>query len=146
RYQVDPSLVKAVVWRESRFRASARGRVGEIGLMQIRELTGKEWAAAEKVSGFSARHLFDPETNTRVGAWYLAHLLKRYRETDNPAVFALADYNAGRTHVLRWNQGEAKTSSRAFLHHMDFPGTRDYVEAILNRCHHYHLTWHAAEK
>ena len=32
---VDPMLVKAVVWRESRFNPRAHGRAGELGLMQI---------------------------------------------------------------------------------------------------------------
>ena len=31
RYGLEPALVKAVVWRESRFDPSVRGRVGEIG-------------------------------------------------------------------------------------------------------------------
>ena len=55
RYGVDPALVKAVIWRESRFKAGARGRVGEIGLMQIREPAAYEWAAAENKPNFSPR-------------------------------------------------------------------------------------------
>ncbi|MBT6449374.1 MAG: transglycosylase SLT domain-containing protein, partial [Verrucomicrobiales bacterium] len=35
-YDVEPALVKAVVWRESRFNPDARGTSGELGLMQIR--------------------------------------------------------------------------------------------------------------
>ena len=49
RYQVDPALVKAVVWRESRFDPDARGRAGELGLMQIRAAAAAEWAAAERI-------------------------------------------------------------------------------------------------
>src|SRR5512144_2060024 len=47
RYGIDPALVKAVVWRESKFNPKVRGRVGEIGLMQIRPLTAQEWAQAQ---------------------------------------------------------------------------------------------------
>src|SRR5689334_15337979 len=46
-YAIDPALVKAVVWRESRFNPRVRGRVGEIGLMQIRSLAAQEWAQAQ---------------------------------------------------------------------------------------------------
>ena len=46
RYGVEPALIKAVVWRESKFHAEARGRAGEIGLMQLREETAQEWADA----------------------------------------------------------------------------------------------------
>src|ERR1043165_6858468 len=49
KYGVDPALVKAVVWRESWFNPHAKGRKGEIGLMQIREEAAGEWAKAERV-------------------------------------------------------------------------------------------------
>lgn len=130
-YGLDPALVKAVVWRESRFRENARGKVGELGLMQVGKLAGQEWAEAERVSGHRHLDLLDPARNTRAGAWYLAKLMKRYVRTDRPEAYALADYNAGRANVLRWLQGGASTNSEAFLATMDFPGTRDYVRAIL---------------
>ena len=141
RYQVDPALVKAVVWRESAFQASAKGAAGEAGLMQIRNLAGQEWAQAERMAAFSIDLLYDPRTNTMAGAWYLSHLLKRYRQTDCPPAYALADYNAGRTHVLRWNKGEARTNSVQFLAQMDYPGTREYIRAVLDRHSHYRATW-----
>lgn len=133
RYAIDPALVKAVIWRESRFNARARGRVGELGLMQVRDAAGHEWASAEKKVGFTERHLADPDTNIYAGSWYLAQLLKRYRAVDDPIPYGLADYNAGRTHVLRWMQGAAKTNSAQFLARMDFPGTREYIESIRKR-------------
>src|SRR5881394_2093226 len=52
RYGVDPALIKAVVWRESWFNPRARGTSGEVGLMQIREPTAKDWAQAERVQVF----------------------------------------------------------------------------------------------
>lgn len=133
RYELPPALIKAVVWQESRFHADARGTAGELGLMQIREPAAQEWAKAEKRSGFVHRDLLQPELNTLAGAWYLRKLLARYRHTDDPLPYALADYNAGRTHVLRWNQGAAATNSAAFLAAMDYPGTRRYITAVTNR-------------
>jgi soluble lytic murein transglycosylase len=137
RYGVEPALVKAVVWRESWFTPDRRGRAGEIGLMQIRDAAAGEWARAERVAGFQAGDLFDPATNTLAGAWYLQRLLKRYAQTDNPMAYALADYNAGRSNVLRWETGAAATNSEAFLRQMSFPGTRYYVRVILRRERHY---------
>src|SRR5215212_3470896 len=49
RYRIDPLLVKAVIWRESNFNPNAKGRAGEIGLMQIREDAALEWADAERL-------------------------------------------------------------------------------------------------
>jgi soluble lytic murein transglycosylase len=133
RYGVDPALVKAVVWRESRFHPRALGRAGEIGLMQIRELAAVEWSTSQGVLDFELAHLFDPRTNTLAGAWYLARVLKRYTQTDDPLPFALADYNAGRNNVLRWNKGPAATNAAAFTAQIGFPGTRQYVASVIGR-------------
>ncbi|MCL5096556.1 MAG: lytic transglycosylase domain-containing protein [Candidatus Omnitrophica bacterium] len=137
RYGVDPALIKAVVWRESRFSPKARGKAGEIGLMQIRSLAAGEWAQAENLWWFRAGELYDPAVNTRAGTWYLSRLLKRYAQTDDPLPYALADYNAGRSNVLRWNRGAAKTNSAAFVKQIDFPGTRDYVISVMRRMAYY---------
>lgn len=137
RYGVTPALVKAVVWQESRFNPSARGRKSELGLMQIRAEAAGEWARAERIAGFATEQLLDPATNTLAGTWYLGKLLKRYQQTDNPLPYALADYNAGRSHVLRWNKGAATNHSAVFIEQMDFPGTRRYVQSVLRRYEYY---------
>ena len=137
RYGVEPALVKAVVWRESWFNPSALGRKSEVGLMQIRSEAASEWARADKITGFAPEQLADPATNVLAGTWYLGKLLKRYQKTDNPLPYALADYNAGRSHVLRWNKGVAITNNAAFIVQMDFPGTRKYVKAVMRRFEYY---------
>jgi soluble lytic murein transglycosylase len=137
RHRIDPLLVKAVIWQESRFDRNAKGKAGEIGLMQIMELTGEEWAEAERIRGFTPDYLWDPSQNIQAGAWYLAKCMRRYTNTDNPLPYALADYNAGRTHVLRWNKGAASTNSAAFLAKMDYPGTRRYALSIMERYDYY---------
>src|SRR5207253_10929165 len=53
KYRIDPLLVKAVIWQESRFDRNAKGRAGEIGLMQIMPLTAEEWGEAERIRNFS---------------------------------------------------------------------------------------------
>ena len=137
RYGIQPALVKAVVWRESRFNARRRGQAGEFGLMQIRTAAADEWAAAAHLTGFSPNSLFNPATNTLAGAWYLDKLLKRYAHTDNPLPYALADYNAGRSNVLKWDHGAAATNSSAFIAEINFPGTKAYVRSVTQRFEHY---------
>lgn len=137
RYGVDPALVKAVVWRESWFNPRARGTKGELGLMQMTEPAANEWAEAERLRAFQPGDLLNPATNAYAGTYYLGKLLKRYPQADNPMPYALADYNAGRTHVLRWSKGAAATNSAAFLAQMDYPGTRQYILAIMKRRLHY---------
>ena len=137
RYGVPPALVKAVVWRESRFNARRRGQAGEFGLMQIRTAAAEEWATAAHLAKFNPNSLLDPATNTLAGAWYLDKLLKRYAHTDNPLPYALADYNAGRSNVLKWEHGNAATNSINFINAINFPGTRSYVQSVMNRYTHY---------
>src|SRR5215210_1990913 len=71
RHGLDPMLVKAVVWRESRFQPRKVGSNGERGLMQVTEIAAADWVAAEKIETFVPTDLFDPETNLKAGTWYL---------------------------------------------------------------------------
>lgn len=64
---VPVDLAHAVVQIESNFRPEARGKAGEIGLMQIKPATARMMG----YSG-SAKGLHDPETNVRYGMKYLA--------------------------------------------------------------------------
>jgi soluble lytic murein transglycosylase len=138
RYGVDPALVKAVAWRESRFNPAARGKAGEIGLMQIRAEAAGEWAASEGIKNFLHEQCVDPGTNTLAATWYLKRALNRYnRGEDDPLPYALAEYNAGRRHVLRWKTGEASTNSETFVLQIGFPGTSNYVRQVISRRDHY---------
>jgi soluble lytic murein transglycosylase len=130
RYGVDPALVKAIVWHESRFHADARGTKGEIGLMQIRDIAAQEWADSERLKTFDHEHCVDPATNTLAGTFYLSKLLRRYTNTDNPLPYALADYNAGRSYVLKWMSGSAVTNSAVFVEQIAFPGTKEYIQSV----------------
>ena len=82
---------------------------------------GKDWTDAERDPPLAAEILLDPGTNTLVGAWYLEKLLKRYALADNPLPYALADYNAGRGNVLKWDHGPAATNCAAFIEQIGFP-------------------------
>lgn len=137
RYGLDPALVKAVVWRESSFNPNAKGRKGEIGLMQIMKDTSEDWARVEKIRLFVHTDLYDPIKNTQCGTWYLRKVLLRYLKTDNCTAYALADYNAGRGNVLKWMSGAAATNSAVFIAQIGFPSTKEYVLTTLDRYGHY---------
>lgn len=134
-HQLDPMLVKAVVWRESRFDTEKVGTAGERGLMQVTEKAAGEWARETKAENFRAEELFDPKTNLEAGAWYLRRAIEHWQNQANPMPFALAEYNAGASRALRWAGGDdTKTvTENTFLANIDFPGTRKYVDSILAR-------------
>lgn len=131
-YGLPPALVRAVIWRESRFRYNARGSRGEIGLMQVTENAGREWAQAAGQSGFSRNDLFNPEINIRAGSWYLKRSLGRWEVKTNALPYALAEYNAGRSNAVRWATGDNGDANR-FRDAITYPATRRYVSDVLGR-------------
>ena len=139
QYRVDPMLVKAVVWRESRFDPRMYGSAGERGLMQVTERAAGEWAQETKVENFRVEELFDPKVNLQAGTWYLARALGHWKHQTDPIPFALAEYNAGASRAQRWAGGEegAVIPANRFRDKIDFPGTRKYVDTILARLEFY---------
>jgi soluble lytic murein transglycosylase len=134
-HHLDPMLVKAVVWRESRFDPKKHGNHGERGLMQVSERAANEWARENKVADFQLDQLFDPKTNLEAGTWYLHRAVEHWEHQSDPVPFALAEYNAGASRAQRWSGGNAVAdiSVRQFLHNIDFPATRKYIESIIDR-------------
>jgi soluble lytic murein transglycosylase len=116
-YDLDPALLAAVIYQESKFRAHARSSSGAIGLMQLLPDTAKGIAVHTGGSRFRVSDLDDPEINVRYGAWYLRHLLNKYGDETT----ALAAYNAGQDNVDRWR---ASGSGIAFAE------TRHYVKRV----------------
>jgi soluble lytic murein transglycosylase len=97
-YSLDPALLAAVIYQESKFKADARSDSGAIGLMQLLPDTAKGIAVHTGGNAFVVDDLFDPEINVRYGAWYLRHLLDKYGDERT----ALAAYNAGQDNVDGW--------------------------------------------
>ena len=134
-HHLDPMLVKAVVWRESRFDPRKHGSAGERGLMQVSEKAANEWARENKIDNFRVEQLFDPKTNLEAGSWYLRRALEHWKAQLDPIPFALAEYNAGASRAQRWSGGDtiAAIPAQKFLQNIDFPATRKYVESIIAR-------------
>ena len=145
RYGVDPMLIKAVIWRESRFRAEKVGQHGERGLMQVTTPAAADWARDTKHPTFYPSDLFSPRVNIEAGTWYLKKALQHYATKDDPVTFALAEYNAGKSRVDKWvdqtNQGSSVTAGD-LRDSISFPGTRDYVDVIIERYHFYKTLGH----
>lgn len=106
-----------MIEQESKFRADARSSAGAIGLMQLQPATAEGIALRTGGTKFVLSDLYDPELNVRYGAWYLHHLLLKYRDER----LALAAYNAGQQNVDRW---------RAAGEDVQFAETRAYVDKV----------------
>jgi soluble lytic murein transglycosylase len=137
-HHLDPMLVKAVVWRESRFDAQKFGSAGERGLMQVSEKAAQEWARENHIENFRAEELFDPKINLEAGTWYLWRATQHWGKQADPVPFALAEYNAGASRAQRWAGGDdIVVPADTFRENIDFPGTRKYVDSIIARLEFY---------
>ena len=139
RNQIDPRLLKAVIWRESRFDPSTRGKAGEIGLMQIMPKQAVvDWAKAKKRSVPYRGTLYDPEMNIEIGSWYLGRAIRRWSKYRECYVLALCEYNAGLTRANKWKPANPAGSVRQKI---SIPSTLNYVNDIMDRYESYKKTW-----
>ena len=132
RHGLSPALVRALIWKESRFRPDAIGAKGELGLMQVTKGAAQDWARVHKTTRPRRRQLLDPERNLEIGCWYLARAWEHWDGYLSQESLALAEYNAGRTQVLR-NWKPAAPGTPLHLEEITFPETRDYIQSILRQ-------------
>ena len=87
-HHIDPSIVMAMIWKESRFHADSVGDGGNsFGLMQIQP----RWHS-KRMEKLGCADLLDPHQNVVVGIDYLAQSIRRY---DGDVAKALVAYNQG---------------------------------------------------
>jgi len=105
---LSASLIAAIAWRESNFRASAVSRAGALGEMQLLPGTARQLGVDPR----------DSRQNVAGGAAYVRQLLQRY---NGDLIKTLAAYNAGPEAVDRYGGVPP------------FKETQAYVAAVLDR-------------
>ena len=110
RHQIDPVLLHALVWAESRYNARAVSPKGAAGYTQLMPATAARYGVKDR---------FDPAQNLEGGARYFKDLLTQYQGN---AALALSAYNAGEGAVDR--RGKRMPP---------YPETMLYVPTVLTR-------------
>ncbi len=107
KYNVDSTLIKAVIASESAGNPRARSSANAKGLMQLIDSTA---------SMVGVKNSWDPEQNIHGGTKYLRQLLDKF---DGNIKLAVASYNAGPARVEK----EKKVPA--------IPETQDYVKRVM---------------
>lgn len=125
---LDSDLIYGVIHTESKFREDAVSPMDAKGLMQINEITGTFISEKLGMADFSDSDLFTPETNIRMGTWYLAYLMEQFGgETEG-----LAAYNAGPSRVRSW-LADPEYGDGVNLKDIPFEETANYVQRVRQR-------------
>ncbi|HWE81865.1 MAG TPA: lytic transglycosylase domain-containing protein [Gaiellaceae bacterium] len=128
--KLDPALLAAVIYQESKFRPGAKSSQGAIGLMQLTPSTARGIALRTGGTAFHVSDLTNPAINIRYGTWYLHDLFAKY----GSLTLVLAAYNAGQGNVDQWRRaGEG----------IQFAETRAYVSRVEHLQRVYRKAWGA---
>src|SRR5919198_4047750 len=125
---LNPALIAAVIYAESRFRDGQTSRAGAQGLMQITPATAQMIARKSGGVSFTVRDLGTPQVNIAYGSWYLRYLMQRYAGSQT---FALAAYNGGEGNVDRWIDRARRRNEDLTIDAIPFSETRSYVQKVL---------------
>ncbi|HTO52518.1 MAG TPA: transglycosylase SLT domain-containing protein [Myxococcota bacterium] len=142
-FSFDPALVWAIMREESAYRAQVSSPAGALGLMQLMPQTGGRVAGELGLSGFVTERLYDPETNIRLGTYYLRSLFERF---DGSRALTIASYNAGPEAVGRWLEKNAQAKPDAFVESVSYGETRRYLRRVLRSYRVYQLLYGDAVK
>lgn len=125
-YRLDPYLIAAVIYEESKYDPTVRSNAGAIGLMQIMPQTGA-WIAERKRAAFTINDLLKPHVNIDFGSWYLRFLTDKYKGNEN---LILAAYNGGLQNVDKWRN--ENPTSPSITEKIPFKETREFVSRVKN--------------
>ncbi len=129
QFDVEPSLIYAIIHTESNFQSQATSSAGAKGLMQLTDTT-LEWAlsrAGEK-GKYTAEDLYDPQVNIHYGVYVLTLIRELYDNTDT----VLAAYNAGIGNVGGWLKDTTYSKDGVHLDYIPYTETTQYVKRVNN--------------
>ncbi len=132
KHNVSPSLIRAIIWRESKFNPRVIGKAKEIGLMQITSGAVQDWCKANKKSTPMRRSLFKPSLNIEIGTWYLARAGRHWDGYKSKEILQISEYNAGYGNITK-NWKPKSPTNEVKLSDITISSTRKYVEDVLKK-------------
>lgn len=131
---LDPYLVAALIRQESEFNPKAVSRANARGLTQVMPATGRQLSRQLGMRGFRTSMLFNPDTNLKLGTYYLKALSD---QLEGKWEATLASYNAGKSRVVSWMASSNFHEPAEFVESIPFNETRAYVQSVLRNAEMY---------
>lgn len=132
-HDLDEAWVYGLIRQESRFISSVSSSVGAMGLMQVMPATAKWVAEQMGMKDYRQSLAVEIDTNLRLGAFYLKHVLTTL---DNKPLLASAAYNAGPGQAKRW-RATRSLEGAIYAETIPYRETRDYVKKVLHNSMYY---------
>ncbi|MDP6474294.1 MAG: lytic transglycosylase domain-containing protein [Alphaproteobacteria bacterium] len=130
-YAVDRALIFALIRQESKFKASAKSRLGARGLMQLMPATARFAARRERIKGVNSHTLLNPELNIALGQSYVRHLLA-HKAVNGNIFYLLCAYNAGPGNLKKWMANtNFDEDALLFIESIRSRETRQFIERVI---------------
>ena len=129
----DGAMVHAIARQESAFNPAAVSHAGARGLMQMMPATAAATARQFKLSVDTDQLTRDPQSNARLGAAHLGHLMATHRSSP---ILVFAAYNAGPGRVKEWIEAHGDPRDPGvdmvdWIERIPITETRNYVQRVM---------------
>ena len=125
---VDPHLLLAIMYQESRFDPAAKSVASARGLMQFLVEPARTLAKELTIPVPEAADLYRPDLSIRLGAYHIKKLLHRH---DDSVAETLAAYNGGSSNAKRWAAKGNQSNAEQYIANIGFRETKLYVLKVL---------------
>lgn len=125
-YNIEKSLIYAVIKAESKFNDNAKSKANAIGLMQVKLSTANYMLELNNESALTENELFIPETNIKIGTQYLSYLINKFENLE----VSICAYNAGETVVREWLNNKEYSQNGKILTAIPYAETANYLKKV----------------
>lgn len=117
----------SIMQKESAYNPYDVSYADAIGLLQMIPPTSRR--VAEHIGkDYTDDVLYDPEGNIQFGAWYIGHLLTKFK---GQIALGAGSYNAGPRAMTRWIERQGERTLDEFIELCPYSQTREYMKKLL---------------
>ena len=123
-----PYYLYTIMQKESAYNPHDVSYADAIGLLQMIPPTSRR-VALRIAAAYTDDVLYDPEGNIRFGAWYIGHLLQKFK---GQIALGAGSYNAGPRAMMKWVKLYGARPLDEFIELTPYTQTREYMKKVLD--------------